>query len=274
MVTGLVERKGNAVIADDEHVRTVIADGVATVELNRAAKKNAISFAMWQKLARLFRGFANDHSLRVAILTGNGDAFSAGADISEFSAVRSTPKQVEVYEAAVDEACRAVAALPKATISAVSGACFGGAVALAASTDFRIADKTTQFSVSAVRMGLAYNLDKCARLYQIVGLQGAKRILLTGQRLGPQEAVDMGLVDEIAPDAAIDSARILARELTQVAPLALGTMKQILETLAAGSVQANRAVLEKLILQADMSEDHREAVRAFSEKRKPEFVGR
>lgn len=259
---------------DDENIRTSTADGVATVEINRAAKKNAVSLDMWLHLARLFRGFANDHSVRVAILTGNGDAFSAGADISEFDAVRATPKQVEFYEKAVDDACYAIAALPKTTISAVSGVCFGGGVALAASTDFRIADKTAQFSVAAVRMGLAYNINKCARLYQIVGLQGAKRILLTGQRLGPQEALDMGLVDEIAPDRAIDLARTLAGEFSQVAPLSVGAMKQILEALATGSIDANQADLERFIQQADMSEDHREAVRAFAQKRKPKFIGR
>ena len=257
-----------------DELRTTLADGVMLVEINRPAKKNAVTLAMWRALADLAGRFAADREVRVVVMTGAGGSFSAGADISEFPTVRSTDLQVTAYEAAVDAGLAAISGLPQPTVAAIAGACFGGGVALAASTDFRVADVTAQFSVSAVRMGLAYNVAKCTRLSQLVGVSTAKRILLTGQRFDAEQARAWGFVDQVGPAQAIDAALDLARTLKQGAPLALSGMKQILEALAAGRVEAERAKLEDAIRAADLSEDHREAVRAFAERRKPEFVGR
>ena len=256
-----------------EEIRTALTDGVMLVEINRPEKKNALTLAMWQSLTVLCTQTALSRQARVVLLTGAGGTFSAGADVSEFGLLRSTEEQVSVYEATVDGALAAIARLPQPTIAAVSGPCFGGGVALAASTDFRVADATAVFSVSAVRMGLAYNVAKCARLAQIVGVPAAKQILLTGGRFGAVQANGWGFVGEIAPGPAIDSALAMAGVLKQGAPLAITAMKRILEGIASGTIAEQLGSLQAMIQAADLSRDHIEAVRAFTERREPVFAG-
>jgi len=255
-------------------IKTALNDGVMTVQINRPQKKNAVTLSMWRELGQLFRSLEGERNVRVVVLAGAGDCFSAGADISEFPKVRATPEQVAKYEEAVDGALSAIASSPKPTIAAVSGVCFAGGLALAASADFRVADATAKFSVSAVRMGLVYNTSKCSRLYQIVGLVQAKRILLTGDKFSAQEALAFGLVDKIDDGDALVAAHVLAGALIEGAPLAIEGIKSILEALATGTVDAKRLDLERRIAAADASEDHREAVLAFAAKRRPAFRGR
>lgn len=257
----------------DRRIETVVVDGVATVRLTRADKKNAMSLSMWRELAAVMGMLEAEAAVRAIILTGGDSCFSAGADISEFKDVRSTPSQVAAYEAEVDGALAAISGMSKPTISAVSGACFGGGVALAASTDFRVADASALFSVSAVHMGLVYNVAKCTRLYRLIGLTNAKLMLMTGARYDVAAAQRLGFVDIVA-DSAAAGAGDLAAQLCRGAPLAVAGLKAILDALGEDDIAARREKLERLIEQADASEDHREAARAFAEKRLPVFQGR
>jgi enoyl-CoA hydratase/carnithine racemase len=248
-------------------------DSVLMIRLDREAKKNAINLAMWRALAVAVQAAQHDDAVRAIILTGGTSCFSAGADISEFATVRSTPEQAAEYEEAVDGAMSAVQMSAKPVIAAVSGVCMAGALGLAASADFRVADRSATFAVTAVRMGLVYNIAKCARLYQLVGLTNAKRILMTGECLAAEDALRIGLVDEVVDDPLV-GARSLAAAMAAGAPVALEGLKAILEALASGNIEACRPALERRIAAADASEDHREATRAFAEKRKPVFTGR
>ena len=254
-------------------IHCAVADHGLTITIDRASKKNAITLAMWRALGTAVSEAQDDADVRAIVVTGAGGCFSAGADITEFATVRSTPDQVAIYEEAVDGACAAIAASSKPVVAAISGVCLAGGLALAASADFRIADRSASFAITAVRMGLVYNIAKCMRLYQLVGLGGAKRILMTGQRFDAETAAAMGLVDELANDA-VARAIALAASLAAGAPLAIAGLKAILEALAADRIDIDRDALERRIAAADASEDHREATRAFAEKRSPRFHGR
>ena len=246
---------------------------VLTIQLAREAKKNAINLAMWRALSVAVKAAQHNDTVRAIILTGGSSCFSAGADISEFATVRSTPDQVAVYEEAVDAAMNAVQISIKPVIAAVSGVCLAGGLGLAASADFRVADSSSSFAITAVRMGLVYNIAKSTRLYQLVGLSNAKRILMSGERFDAEEALRMGLVDELSDDSQA-GAKSLASILASGAPIALEGLKAILEALASGEIEAQRSALERGIAAADSSDDYREATRAFAENRKPVFNGR
>lgn len=250
-----------------------IEDGILTIRLNRESKKNAITLAMWRTLRAAASAAQEDEEVRSILLTGGPTCFSAGADISEFAEVRSTPGQVATYEAAVDGAMSAFQASRKPVVAAISGVCMAGALGLAASADFRIAHRNASFAITAVRMGLVYNIAKTTRLYQLVGLTNAKRILMTGQRFSAEEALAMGLVDTLADDPEAQSVA-LAATMAMGAPLALEGLKAILEAIASNDVEERRGALERRIAAADASDDHREAARAFAEKRAPVFRGR
>lgn len=250
-----------------------LKDGILTIRLNREHKKNAITLAMWRTLRAAATAAQDDDDVRSIILTGGPTCFSAGADISEFAEVRSTPEQVETYEVAVDGAMSAFQSSRKPVVAAISGVCMAGGMGLAASADFRIADRNASFAITAVRMGLVYNIAKSSRIYQLVGLTNAKRILMTGQRFSADEALSMGLVDALADDPDAQSAS-LAATMAMGAPLALEGLKAILEAIASNEIETRRAALERHIAAADASEDHREATRAFAEKRAPVFRGR
>jgi enoyl-CoA hydratase/carnithine racemase len=240
----------------------VDASGIATVALNRPAK-----------IGEVFAGFADDPAVRVAVLTGRGGHFCAGADISEFSVVRTGVEDGAVYEHAVDRASEAIMALPKPTIAMVSGFCVGGGCGLAMACDFRIADHTGQFGIPAARLGIVYGTIDCRNLIDLVGLSRAKEVLFTGRRFDAAEALAIGLVDRLTDDAEREVAAFAAT-LAENAPLSIAGNKLILQSLSAGEAGRRAAEIEAASDRALASSDYQEAVRAFAEKRRPGFTGR
>lgn len=248
------------------------ADGIAVVTLSRPERRNAMSLAMWRELGAIFRGFPDVADLRAVILTGAGGHFCAGADISEFDAVRSSVEQGAVYERAVDSCQEAIATLARPTIAAIEGFCVGGGCGLALACDFRLAERGAQFAITAARLGIVYGLRETQHLYRAVGLASAKRILFTGERLDAAEAFRIGLADRLADKPVLAAARALAATIAENAPLSVAGAKAILVALAAGTAEPH--ALEGVLRQALESADYREGVRAFKEKRRPRFVGR
>lgn len=250
------------------------AGGVVVVTLNRPERRNCMSLAMWQELATLYRGFAADEGVRSVILTGAGGQFCAGADISEFPQVRATPEQAQVYADAVDEANDAILELPKPTIAAIEGFCIGGGCGLAVACDFRIAAPGAAFGIPAARLGIVYGFKETRNLLSVVGLTQAKRMLFSARRLPVEQAAAIGLVDELAEADALAAARRFAAELAENAPLSIAGAKMILEQLSAMTAGLDEEAIEAVQRRAVESEDYREAVRAFAEKRQPVFSGR
>jgi enoyl-CoA hydratase/carnithine racemase len=257
-------------VADIELARE---EGTAVVTLARPGRRNAVTLAMWQEIARLFDALGCDERVRAIILTGAGSHFSVGADISEFGVVRSTVAQSVAYEEAVDAASQAIANQPKPVIAAVSGFCLGGGCHLSMACDFRVAGRSAEFGIPSARLSIVYGLDSTQRLFALVGVSAAKRILFSGERFGAAEAVRIGFADVEADDP-LAAAKDFAAKLADNAPLSIGGAKFILNGLAMGNGALDPKEVAAIVDHASASEEYAEGRRAFAEKRKPAFKGR
>jgi enoyl-CoA hydratase/carnithine racemase len=246
------------------------ADGTAVITLNRPQRRNAMTLAMWRELGRLMGELGADTATRAIILTGAGGNFCAGADISEFGAVRSDAERGRIYGKAVDDCGAAIMEAPKPVIAAVSGYCFGGGCGLAMACDFRVANESAVFSITAAKLSIVYGIRDTQNLMALVGPSQAKRILFAAPRLGAEEARRIGLADEIAADA-LTAARALAQTMVASAPLTVAGSKLILRGLATGSLDRKEA--HAAMSRAMDSADYQEGQRAFAEKRAPRFKG-
>ncbi len=261
----------------DNNVTVTIADRVATVTINRAAKRNALNLAMWKRLRAIYTELADlamRGEARAVILTGTGSHFCAGADISEFDSVRSDAESGRIYEQEAEAAAVAVRDWPGPTIAAISGYAMGGGCGLALACDFRVGDATAKMGIPAARLGILYGTLDCTLLYRQVGLANAKRILYAGRPFNAQECAQIGLLDVLIEADALAAARGLAAEFASNAPLSLRGSKFILEACAAGAAEARDAEIQELIDTAMLSADYAEGRRAFAQKRTPQFIGR
>lgn len=260
--------------ASTEGVSISVTNGVARLVLDRPAKKNAITLNMWRGLAETFHALAMDTDVRVAILSGSGADFSAGADIAEFATVRRNAETARAYEAANSDAFASVRNAPFPTIAAISGICFGGAFGLAAAADLRIATKDATFAVPAARLGLAYPQDAMIDIVANAGLQMAKYLTFTGATAGAEEAHATGFLLELVEPCDLEArAETLARQIAANAPLSVRASKAAIGAVVTGKDEdASRArALGDMTFD---SADYAEGRTAFVERRRPVFRGR
>ena len=229
---------------------------------------------MWSELGRIFSSLRANRAVRAIILTGSGGAFSAGADISEFHAVRKTVEDGRAYEAAANRSLAAIAACPKPTIAAISGPCYGGGVGLALSCDFRVADQSAYFAIPAARLSNVYGIVETRALFDAVGMAAAKEVLFTGRRYSADEALRMGLATHTAQDSALQGAIHLADSLRASAPLTIRGAKVILQAVARNETERREPAIAAVMDEAMASADYREGIAAFATKRDPQFVGK
>jgi enoyl-CoA hydratase/carnithine racemase len=256
-----------------EEIRLERRDGIAHVILNRPAVKNAVTLAMWRRLAEIFSGFAADRTISGVVLRGAGSDFSVGADISEFDRIREDRHQAAAYEVAVDACSEAIAALRKPVVAAISGYCLGGGCHLALACDFRFGGRTAVIGIPSARLSIIYGVRSVQRLLALTGLSNAKRILYSADRYPAEQAVSMGLIDELHDDATAAAERFLQR-LALNAPLSIAGAKFMLNGLSMGAGGLDLSAAQRLIDEAADSEDFKEGRSAFGEKRWPRFLGR
>ena len=248
--------------------------GIAVVTIDRPRNRNAVSLAMWWKLGEVFKALEADPAVRVVIVTGAGGHFSAGADISEFATVRSTEEDGRIYDEASDGAEDALNELAKPTVAAIDGVCVGGGLGLALCCDFRIASAGARFGITAARLGIVYGLPETRKLVNVVGAAAAKRILYLADIFAAEEAMGLGLLQEVTDGPALPAATAFAERMARNAPLSLAGAKQVVGALMTGEADAKAREIEEIVLGALASEDYREGQRAFADKRPPKFAGR
>lgn len=254
-----------------------IDGGVATVTLNRPAVLNAFSVPMQQELAVVIAQISADDAVRAVILTGAGRAFCAGGDIGE---MEGAPEPVPLdgrrkLHRMLTTVLMPLVRLEKPVIAAVNGAAVGAGMNLALAADIVIASEAARFSQAFVKVGLVPDTGGLYLLSRLVGLSRAKELCFTGRMLTAAQAAEFGLVNEVVPaDQLMATATALARQLAAGATAAIGLTKSLLNMAHTATLE-EMAEFEAYALAVVLStDDHREGIRAFREKRAPRFSGR
>ena len=246
---------------------------MAELVLNRPAKRNAITSAMWMAIPELLTPLADDPAVKLLVVRGAGGSFAAGADIGEFEKVYATREGAGRYSRSIGFALDALAAFPKPTIARIEGACVGGGCGVALSCDLRFAAEGSRFAITPAKLGLTYTLNDTKRLIDAVGVSYAKDILYSGRLLDAEEALRIGLINRRVPTDELDaSIAAYADGLAETSSHSARMTKKIVSLIRSG-VDADTDETRQIFLDAFQGEDFQEGYRAFLEKRKPKFPG-
>ena len=253
-----------------------VTDGVGVITFNNPEKRNAMSLEMWEGLGSALVEFRDDAKVRVVILFGAGDkAFVSGADISQFEKTRHNAQASEEYSKKSAAQRALLADYPKPTIACIRGFCLGGGMQVAMLADIRIASDNSQFGIPAAKLGIAYGYDGLKHLVSLVGPSWARLIMYTGMRIDSAEALRIGLVDRVVPDAELWNATMeIARTISGNAPLAIQAAKITIAQVLKDPDKRDMDAIKAIGTACMDSEDFREGRTAFMEKRKPQFKGK
>ena len=255
-------------------IRSAREGSVATVSIANPGKLNAVDLGMWQQLDATITQLSHDDTLRCIILRGEGeDAFAAGGDLEEFLTARDTLDRAMHYHGCVGRALKAIGDCPLPTIAHIRGPCIGGGLEIAGQCDLRIAGESAKFGAPINRIGFSMYPEEMAGLLRLAGPAVVLEILLEGRILTAGEALQKGLLSRVVPDAQLaDEVAAAARRICDGAPLVARWHKQWARRLQQDA-PLGEAELRDSFAFLD-SEDYKEGLAAFLEKRKPSFKGR
>lgn len=248
---------------------------IATVTLFNPGKLNAVTAAMWQKLKAVMKELDAREDLRCVLIRGEGGAFAAGGDIEEFATLRDTFDQAQVYHGKwVAGALQAIVDCRHPTVAMIEGPCIGGGLEIAGQCDLRIAGESAKFGAPILKLGFTMAHSELVGLLALAGPAVALEILLEGRILSAREAYEKGLLTRVVPDDQVESeALATARRIAAGAPLVARWHKKLVRRLIPAAQPLNEVEIRENFAYLE-TEDYREGLAAFREKRKPDFLGR
>lgn len=246
--------------------------------INRPEKLNAFNSAMWTAIPEGVAELEADPAVRVVVVRGAGErAFSAGADISEFKG-DSADRKVSENPASGGPLFQALDSLTrcaKPTVAMIHGVCMGGGCAAVLNIDIRLASEEARFAITPARLGLGYSFVGIERAVQELGPANARYLFITAQVVDAAKALEMGLVQEVHPREKLEEAtRALALTIAQNAPKTIRAVRESVRQSVLPPADRQRDVVDRLIRDCFASEDFKEGLRAFAEKRRPKFEDR
>ncbi|MBK7780148.1 MAG: enoyl-CoA hydratase/isomerase family protein [Ardenticatenia bacterium] len=255
-----------------------VENGVATLTLNRPDKLNAFDDALLGALDEALRAAEKDPAVRCVVLTGAGRGFSAGQDLAAVAEREASGKRMSLrqhLDRSYNRVIRKIRGMEKPVIAAVNGVAAGAGMSLALACDLRIAAQSARFIQSFIGVGLVPDSGSTWFLPHMLGFSRAFQLAITAERLGAEDAMALGLVNQVVPDGDLAAeTRAMAERLAAAPTRAIGLTKRAMNRAMASTL--DEALDYEAILQdlAGRSEDHKEGVAAFMEKRPPEFKGR
>jgi 2-(1,2-epoxy-1,2-dihydrophenyl)acetyl-CoA isomerase len=251
------------------------ADGVRTLTLNRPESFNSFTAALKEKLLAAVLEAAADDAVRAVVLTGAGRAFCAGQDLKEHIGLlrAGDPAPLNTVEQHYNPLVTAIVEMPKPVIAAVNGTAAGAGASLAYASDLRVAAESAKFLMAFANVGLTADSGASWTLPRLIGHGRAMEMMLLAQPVGAEEALRIGMVNQVVPDGeALSTAQALARKLAAGPTTAYAKIKEAMAF--SGALAAALEVEARTQAEAGATADHREAVEAFVEKRAPRFTGR
>jgi enoyl-CoA hydratase/carnithine racemase len=258
---------------EDNLVLCDVADGIATLTLNRPDAMNAFSVAMLDAMGRRVADLRFDPAVRVLIITGAGKAFSAGADLKERAGM--TPEQVKGFLFNIRRLMDDIEQFPKPVIAAVNGVALGGGLELALASDIRVASQSALIGLTETRLAIIPGAGGTKRLPRLIGKGQAMEMIFTGRRIDAREALRIGLVNHVhPPEALLAECGRLAAEICESGPIAVQQAKYAIQRGLETDIQTGLAIESNAYWICIPTEDRIEGLTAFREKRKPEYKGK
>jgi enoyl-CoA hydratase/carnithine racemase len=253
-----------------------VDDGLATITLNRPEKRNAMNATMFEELGDAAQEAADDAEVRTVLVRGEGASFCAGIDLGAFGEqLAQPPEQTREFVVLAQRPFALLAGMAKPTVAAVQGHALGAGCQLALACDLRVAAEGTSFGILELNFAIVPDLGGNARLAQLVGPARAKELIWTSARFDAARAERWGVVNRIVPPEELETTALaLAREIAGRAPLPVRHVKSLVDRAGNEPLEAIMAGERKAQAECLASDDHKEAVAAYFERREPRFSGR